>query len=53
MTADGLLILHCQQRVGVHLSGPGELLASGYRSLRWYRHERMDAALTERGWLHA
>lgn len=53
MTSDGLLILHCQQRVGVHLSSPSELLASGYRGLRWYRHERMDDALTQRGWLHA
>lgn len=53
MTADGLLVLHCQQRVGVHLSSPGELLASGYRGLRWYRHRDMDAALAARRPRHA
>lgn len=51
MTSDGLLILHCQQRVGVHLSSIGEMLALGYQRLRWYRHRDMDKALAERGGL--
>jgi cell wall-associated NlpC family hydrolase len=39
-TADGLMIMHCQQYAGVTLDSPAELLGMGMaRSLHWFRHK--------------
>jgi hypothetical protein len=40
-TADGLLIMHCQQRSGVILDSPAELLGTGIRKIMWYRHKEL------------
>lgn len=47
-TVEGLLILHCENIAGVHMSSLGELKASGYRQFNWYRHRDMDALLAAR-----
>jgi hypothetical protein len=42
-TVEGILILHCQQGVGVVLDSPADLLGSGVRRIDWFRHK----AITE------
>lgn len=44
MTADGLMILHCQQNSGVVLDNPAELMGTGLRRIAWYRHKGMGGA---------
>jgi hypothetical protein len=43
-TADGLLILHCQQGVGVVMDSQAELMGQGFRHLTWYRHRELPHA---------
>jgi hypothetical protein len=38
-TADGLLILHCLQRLGVVLESPLEVMGQGFRHINWYRYK--------------
>lgn len=40
-TCEGLRVLHCQQGVGVTMDSPAELVAMGFKYLRWYRHEEL------------
>lgn len=41
-TPDGIVIMHCQQGVGVTWDTPAELLGTGYRRICWYRHTAFD-----------
>jgi hypothetical protein len=38
-TADGLLILHCLQRLGVVLESPLEVMGQGFSHINWYRYK--------------
>lgn len=42
MTAEGLMILHCQRGVGVILESPAEMLGLGYKYIDWRRHSRLN-----------
>ena len=49
---DGLLALHCVQRMGVRLDGMADLRGGwGFRRMLYWRHANIDAALELRGWL--
>jgi hypothetical protein len=45
MTGAGLMILHCQRRVGVTIDSAAELLAVGYKRIEWYRHKDISEEL--------
>ena len=53
-TAEGLMILHCQQGSGVILQSPAEMLGTGWRRIEWFRHELADkaSATMEEGTCH-
>lgn len=40
-TGDGLMVMHCQQGVGVTLDSVAELRGAGFRHMAWYRHEQL------------
>lgn len=44
-TGEGLMILHCQQGVGVTWDSPAELLGTGVRRMSWYRHRALDGGV--------
>ena len=37
-TLDGLMVMHCQQDIGVTMDSPAELRGAGFRHICWYRH---------------
>ena len=41
MTPDGLMILHCIRNAGVIMESPFEMLGTGFRKIKWYRHKKM------------
>lgn len=41
LTAEGLMVLHCQQGAGVLLDSVFDLGSRGYRRLKWCRHEEL------------
>lgn len=45
-TMDGLMILHCQQCVGVTLDSVAELRGVGFRQMSWYRHESIKGPMS-------
>lgn len=52
-STDGMLALHCVQRMGVRLDGLDDLRGAwGFRRFIYWRHVDIDAALTLRGWLN-
>ena len=45
-TMDGLMVLHCQQCVGVTLDSVAELRGIGFRHMAWYRHININGAVS-------